>query len=76
MPCEDLRNRQEALEDPRGFPSRHGKAPGVILDEVQRAPDLFSSIQGYVDDGRGGSFSADGLAAVCLNAPHDLALAY
>ncbi|HEX3552391.1 MAG TPA: ATP-binding protein [Thermoanaerobaculia bacterium] len=39
--------RQFALEDPRGF---LGQFPGgVILDEVQRAPDLFSYIQTLVD---------------------------
>lgn len=44
---EDPDLRAEALEDPRGFLDRfHG---GVILDEVQRAPDLFSYIQGIVD---------------------------
>ena len=57
---EDLQNRQEASEDPRGFLSRQGKAPGVILDEVQRAPDLFSYIQGVVDDGRGGPYLLTG----------------
>ena len=51
---EDLQNRQEASEDPRGFLSRQGKAPGVILDEIQRSTDLFSYLQGVVDDERGG----------------------
>lgn len=40
--------RTFALEDPRGF---LGRFPGpVILDEVQRAPDLFSYIQVLVDE--------------------------
>lgn len=39
--------RQFALEDPRGFLGQF--AGGVILDEVQRAPDLFSYIQTLVD---------------------------
>jgi uncharacterized protein len=40
--------RQFALEDPRGF---LGQFKGnVILDEVQRTPDLFSYIQGMVDE--------------------------
>jgi len=36
-----------ALEDPRGFLGQFEE--GVILDEVQRAPELFSYIQGIVD---------------------------
>ena len=42
--------RQFALEDPRGFLDQF-KGP-VILDEVQRAPDLFSYIQVLVDEHR------------------------
>ena len=41
----DVRSR--AIEDPRGFLSGGSK---IILDEVQRAPDLLSYIQGLVDD--------------------------
>jgi len=44
---EDPDARSFATEDPRGFLDRFkGK---VILDEVQRTPDLFSYIQGIVD---------------------------
>ncbi len=39
--------RQFALDDPRGFLSNY--PDGVILDEVQRTPDLFSYIQSIVD---------------------------
>ncbi len=39
--------RAFALEDPRGFLGQF--TGGVILDEVQRAPDLFSYIQTIVD---------------------------
>ncbi len=42
--------RQFALEDPRGFLSQFDGP--VILDEVQRTPDLFSYIQGLVDEHR------------------------
>jgi predicted AAA+ superfamily ATPase len=42
--------RQFALEDPRGFLSQFDGP--VILDEVQRAPDLFSYIQVIVDERR------------------------
>ncbi len=57
---EDLQNRQEAVEDPRGFLRRQRDAPGLILDEVQRAPDLFSAIQGEVDARRGGPYLLTG----------------
>lgn len=44
---EDPDARAFALDDPRGFLDQF---PGkVILDEVQRVPDLFSYIQGIVD---------------------------
>jgi predicted AAA+ superfamily ATPase len=51
---EDLQNREEAFEDPRGFLLRLENKGGVILDEVQRTPDLFSYLQGFVDEKRGG----------------------
>lgn len=44
---EELDNRAFALEDPRGFLRRYGGS--VILDEIQRAPGLFSFIQPLVD---------------------------
>jgi len=51
---EDLETREEAIEDPRGFLRRLEGSKGAILDEAQRAPDLFSYIQGYADERRGG----------------------
>lgn len=51
---EDLQNRREAQEDPRGFLARLDGLPGVILDEVQGAPELFSYIQVFVDEARCG----------------------
>jgi len=51
---EDMQNREEAGEDPRGFLRRLEGEEGAILDEVQRVPDLFSYLQGFVDDHRGG----------------------
>ena len=39
-----------ANEDPRGFLARYPE--GAIFDEVQRAPELLSYIQGIVDDQR------------------------
>ncbi len=44
---ESLDHRNRALSDPRGFLSDIG--PRAILDEVQRAPELFSYLQEYVD---------------------------
>lgn len=45
---EQLDTRRFAQEDPRGFLSRYNNQ--VILDEVQRAPDLFSYLQVHVDN--------------------------
>lgn len=44
---EDPDRREFAQTDPRGFLANCQN--GVILDEVQRVPDLFSYIQGIVD---------------------------
>lgn len=45
---EDPDVRRFALEDPRGFLAQFDGRQ-VILEEAQRAPDLFSYIQGIVD---------------------------
>ena len=45
---EEPDSRSFALEDPRGFLGQFQE--GVVLDEVQRTPDLFSYIQTLVDD--------------------------
>lgn len=47
---EDLDERQHAVDDPRGFLARF--PDGAVLDEVQRAPDLFSYLQTRVDRNR------------------------
>jgi len=57
---EDLQNREEAMEDPRGFLRRVAAGTGVILDEVQRTPDLFSYLHGMVDEGGSGPFILTG----------------
>jgi len=44
---EEPDHRAFALEDPRGFLSQFSEK--VILDEIQRTPDLFSYIQTIVD---------------------------
>lgn len=50
--------RQIALSDPRGFLANY--PAGVILDEVQHAPDLFSYIQSIVDQSRAARFILTG----------------
>ena len=47
---EDLDERDFATQDPRAFLARFPK--GAVLDEVQRTPDLFSYLQGRVDEER------------------------
>ena len=67
LSLEQPRTRDEAVSDPERFlrrvagggPGAKG-APGVILDEVQRAPELFSYLQGFVDARRGGPFVLTG----------------
>lgn len=51
--------RQFAVADPRGFLAQY--AGGALLDEVQRAPELLSYLQGIVDrEPRPGSFVLTG----------------
>jgi predicted AAA+ superfamily ATPase len=57
---EDPQRRMEALEDPRGLLRRVAAAPGVIFDEAQRAPELFSYLQGLVDERVGGPYVLTG----------------
>lgn len=40
--------REHALKDPRGFLGDYPK--GAIIDEIQRAPELFSYLQGILDE--------------------------
>ena len=56
---EDPEQRSFALEDPRGFLGQFYGS--VVLDEVQRAPELFSYIQTLVDkDSKTGRFILSG----------------
>jgi len=57
---EDLQNRQRVADDPRGFLRGLEGVGGVILDEVQRVPELFSYLQGFLDEERGGPFVLTG----------------
>jgi len=45
---ENPENREYALSDPKGFLA--GYPEGLVIDEAQHAPQLFSYIQGIVDD--------------------------
>jgi hypothetical protein len=56
---EDPDVRRFALEDARGFLAQYPN--GALLDEVQRAPELLSYLQGIVDrDPRPGRFILTG----------------
>lgn len=60
--------REFALSDPRGFLQHYTKSSGLIIDEAQHAPALFSYIQGIVDDsGRKGEFILTGSQNFELN---------
>ncbi len=45
--------RRFAIEDSKGFLNSYPK--GVILDEVQRVPDIFSYLQQILDKSKGNS---------------------
>lgn len=47
---ESVSERKFAESDPKGFLERLSGEKGVILDEVQNVPDLFSYIQVHVDE--------------------------
>lgn len=46
---EDLDKRSAAKEDPRSFFTSYAKKKGLIIDEIQEVPELFSYMQGIVD---------------------------
>ncbi|SFE00329.1 hypothetical protein SAMN05518672_104107 [Chitinophaga sp. CF118] len=48
LSLENPDTRRFAIEDPRGFLA--GYPNGAILDEAQRTPELFSYLQGIMDD--------------------------
>ena len=53
-----------ALNDPVGFLQSH--ETGIILDEVQNAPELFSYIQGLVDENKERKFILSGSSNFAL----------
>ena len=64
---EPLETRAFAREDPKGFLAQF--PDGAVLDEVQRAPDLLSYLQGLVDqDPRPGRFILTGSQQLGLTA--------
>lgn len=65
---EELDIRRFAIEDPRGLLQSLEGEPGVILDEIQRAPDLLSYIQAHVDvRQKHGFFIVTGSENILLN---------
>ena len=46
---ENLDDRSAAIEDPRLFLKYHGRQ-GVIIDEIQKVPELFSYLQQIADE--------------------------
>lgn len=71
---EDEDVRAFALDDPRAFLARYGKH--TVLDEAQRAPSLFSYIQGIVDEsGEPGQFVISGSQNFLLMKAIDQSLA-
>ncbi|MBC8181967.1 ATP-binding protein [candidate division KSB1 bacterium] len=51
--------RAQAIDDPRLFLTTYKN--GVVIDEIQRVPELFSYIQGIVDEtGKAGNFILTG----------------
>ncbi|VAW13802.1 hypothetical protein MNBD_BACTEROID03-2583, partial [hydrothermal vent metagenome] len=45
---EDIDNKRNAQNDPRGFLANYPS--GAVIDEIQNVPDLFSYLQGVVDN--------------------------
>lgn len=65
---EDLDMRSLANSDPRGFLNDYPTVSGIILDEIQQAPDLLSYIQGIVDkEKKKGFFILTGSQNLLLN---------
>lgn len=50
LSMEDIRNKEFAIKDPHDFFEAHKNEHGIILDEVQTVPELFSYIQVYADE--------------------------
>lgn len=46
---EDLDLKAKVLSDPKGFLTLYGQGQGLIIDEAQEVPELFSYLQAVVD---------------------------
>lgn len=65
---EDPDKLEFALSDPRGFLNFYRNEQGLIIDEVQNAPLLFSYLQGIIDaENRPGLFILSGSQNFYLN---------
>jgi uncharacterized protein len=65
---ENLDEREYAKSDPRGFLKKYSNEHGLIIDEVQHAPELLSYIQGIVDtENRPGYFILTGSQDFSVN---------
>ncbi len=67
--------RQMALEDPINFISLINNEKGMIIDEAQYAPDLFSYIQSLVDEKKKAKFILTGSQNFLLSAQISQSLA-
>jgi predicted AAA+ superfamily ATPase len=65
---EDLDKQRIAQADPRGFLEANKTEDGLIIDEVQYVPELFSYIKTFVDEHKGtGQFILTGSQNFLLN---------
>jgi uncharacterized protein len=65
---ENIDHRDFAQNDPRGFINQYSNKLGVILDEIQNAPNLLSFLQTEVDDNPCiGKFILTGSQNILLN---------
>lgn len=65
---EDISIRSLIREDPHAFLSKYKDGPGIIFDEIQNLPELFSFIQVYIDEyKRKGFFILTGSQNFALN---------
>jgi predicted AAA+ superfamily ATPase len=65
---EDLDKQRIAQADPRGFLEANKTEDGLIIDEVQYVPELFSYIKTFVDKHKGaGQFILTGSQNFLLN---------
>lgn len=65
---EDIDKRKFAIKDPRLFLEKHKNKQGLILDEIQNAPELLSYIQTFVDENKEhGQFILTGSLNFLLN---------